>query len=110
MSIPALSSGLSGLQAFQRGLDTSANNIANSQTNGYKPQQASFKEGANGGVSTVINGNGSNGSSATSTEASGTDLATETVNSLVYKAGFEASAKVVKIADQTLGTLIDITA
>ncbi|GGC61078.1 flagellar basal body protein [Undibacterium terreum] len=110
MSISALSSGLSGLQAFQRGLDTSANNIANAQTNGYKPQQASFKEGSNGGVNAVVSGNGSNGTSTTSTEASGTDLATETVNSLVYKAGFDASAKVVRTADQTLGTLIDIQA
>ncbi|WP_394780576.1 flagellar basal body rod C-terminal domain-containing protein [Undibacterium sp.] len=110
MSIPALSSGLSGMQAFQRGLDTSANNIANSQTNGFKPQQASFKEGATGGVSTVVSGNGSNGTSATSKEASGTDLATETVDSLVYKNGFDASAKVVKTADQMLGTLIDTTA
>lgn len=110
MSIPALNSGLSGLQAFQRGLDTSANNIANTQTNGYKPQQASFKEGVSGGVTAAVSGNGSNGTSATSTEASGTDLATETVDSLVYKAGFDASAKVVKTADQMLGTLIDIQA
>lgn len=110
MSIPALNSGLSGMLAFQRGLDTSANNIANAQTNGYKPQQASFKEGSNGGVSTVVSGNGSNGTSATSAETSGTDLATEMVNSLVYKAGFDASAKIVKTADQMLGTLVDIQA
>ncbi|MES2072333.1 MAG: flagellar basal body rod C-terminal domain-containing protein [Pseudomonadota bacterium] len=110
MSIPALNSGLSSMLAFQRGLDTSANNIANAQTNGYQPQQASFKEGSNGGVSSVVSGNGSNGTSATSVEASSTDLATETVNSLVYKIGFDVSAKVVKTADQMLGTLVDIQA
>lgn len=110
MSISALNSGLTGMLAFQRGLDTSANNIANSLTKGFQPQQASFQEVAHGGVSSLVSGNGSSGSFATSTAASGTDLATETVNSLVYKAGFEISAKVVKTADQMLGTLVDIQA
>jgi flagellar basal-body rod protein FlgC len=41
---------------------------------------------------------------------SGTDLADATVNSLVYKAGFDLSAKVVQTADQRLGTLINIQA
>jgi len=110
VSISALNSGLTGMLAFQHGLDTSASNIANSLTKVFQPQQASFQEVAHGGVSSLVSGNGSSGSFATSTAASGTDLATETVNSLVYKAGFEISAKVVKTADQMLGTLVDIQA
>lgn len=42
--------------------------------------------------------------------ADGADLATETVQSMVNKTGFQASANVVKTADDMLGTLIDLHA
>ena len=45
-----------------------------------------------------------------SSEAGGTDFATEATNSLVYKAQFDLSAKVLQAADENLGTLIDIKA
>ncbi|MFC4160765.1 flagellar basal body rod C-terminal domain-containing protein [Chitinimonas lacunae] len=43
-------------------------------------------------------------------ETQGADLASETVQSLVNKTGFQASAQMVKTADDMLGTLIDIRA
>lgn len=43
-------------------------------------------------------------------EGGGTDFATEATNSLVYKAQFDLSAKVIQAADENLGTLIDIKA
>ena len=108
MSISALNAGYSGLQAFQRGLDTSGHNIANSLTDGFNPQQVALQEGTSGGVAAVVNG-GSN-ASASSTEPSGTDLQNELVKSLQYKEGFEFSAKVVKTSDEVFATLLSLKA
>ena len=115
MSISSLSSGLSGMRANQTALDASSHNIANAETNGFTPQQVSFKENAGAGVQVNISQAGANASATTSTstaasQASATDLNNEIVNSLTYQANFAINAKVVKTADQTLGTLLDIKA
>ncbi len=123
MSISALNSGLSGMQAFQRALDVTGNNVANVDTNGFKPQQAQFQATSGGGVSVTATTPGVAGSapsaasgsttapqSLSAAAPSGTDLVAETVNSLQYKYGFDMSAQVVKTADETLGTLVNITA
>lgn len=120
--ISALNNGLSGMVANQRALDMSAHNTANASTNGFQPAKAKFSEQANGGVqasprpSTKVSLSGaapSSGSPSSGTSAStpsGTDYATEAVNSLTYKLGFDMSAKVVKTSDQMLGTLVNIKA
>lgn len=127
MSISSLGAGLSGLQSFQRAQDVTANNIANVDTNGFKPQQANFQAQPNGGVNALVSGGptvaqsltapaaalqgGTGSAPTTDTPApSGTDLTKETVNSLEYKYGFDMSAQVVKTTDQMLGTLINIQA
>ena len=106
MSISALNTGLSGMQAFQRALDVTGNNVANADTGGFKPQQAQFQSVAGGGV----NATATPPQSVSASAPSGTDLVGETVNSLQYKYGFDLSAQVVKTADRTLGTLINIQA
>ena len=120
MSISALSSGLSGLQAFQRAQDVTSNNIANVDTNGFKPQQAQFQSQTGGGVTVNASTPGTASTSSTSSttspqslssaQPSGTDLTNETVNSLQYKYGFDLSAQVVKAANENLGTLVNIQA
>ena len=123
MSISALNSGLSGMQAFQRALDVTGNNVANVDTNGFKPQQAQFQATSGGGVSvtattpgaaatapSAASGSATAPQSLSAAAPSGTDLVAETVNSLQYKYGFDMSAQVVKTADETLGTLVNITA
>lgn len=115
MSGSALNIGITSLKAYQRALDSSSHNIANANTSGFQPGQAQFQEAPAGGVVVNISQNGSVTSvSVTSTDlasqASGTDLATELVNSIQYKAGFEFSAQIVKAANEVLGTLIDIKA
>lgn len=126
MSISALNSGLSGMQAFQRALDVTSNNVANVDTNGFKPQQAQFQSQTGGGVNvsatppgaatstsgtgTSNTGNAASPASLSSAQPSGTDLTNETVNSLQYKYGFDLSAQVVKSANETLGTLVNIQA
>ena len=110
MSISALASGLSGMEAFQRALDVTANNVANVDTNGFRPQQANFANLIGGGVNATASSPAAPQSISASLAPSGTDLVAETVNSLQYKYGFDLSAQVVKTANETLGTLINIAA
>ena len=115
MSGSALNIGITSLRAYQRALDISSHNIANANTSGFQAQQAQFQEAIAGGVVVNISQNGSLASGSTTpaelaNEASGTDLATELVNAIQYKAGFQFSAQIVKAADEVLGTLIDINA
>lgn len=108
MAISALSAGLSGLNANQRALDVEAHNVANVNTQNFQPQQASFQETSPAGTGVTLSAAGRGLAAADG--SSGTDLASSITNSLVYKAGFQLSAKVVQTADQNLGTLIDLKA
>ena len=105
MTISAINTGLSGLKAYERALDSSAHNIANTSTTNFSPENTSFQETNNGGVIANISREG-----LAASTANGTDLNNETVKSLEYKAGFDISAKLVKTADEVLGTLINIKA
>jgi flagellar hook protein FlgE len=108
MSLPALSSGLSGLNAAIGALGNSAHNVANANTQGFQPSQVQFQENAPAGTGVSISQQGQQALKVDN--SSGTDLATETTNSLLYKAQFDLSAKVIKAADDNLGTLIDTRA
>ena len=107
MAISALHTSASGLQASAGALANSAHSVANMNTAGFEPARATFQETspAGGGVTLSVQGR-----QMQSSEASDTDFATETTNSLMYKAQFDLSAKVIQAADQNLGTLIDIKA
>lgn len=108
MAIAALSSGITGLNASERALGNSAHAIANIGTQGFQPTQATFQENAPAGSGVSIS---FQAQQLQATDApSGTNLATETTNSLVYKAQFDLSAKVIQAADQNLGTLINTKA
>jgi flagellar hook protein FlgE len=108
MAIAALSSGVTGLNDAERALGNSAHAIANIGTQGFQPSQAVFSENAPAGTGVSIS---TRGRELLQVDApSATNLATETTNSLVYKAQFDLSAKVIQAADQNLGTLIDIKA
>ncbi len=106
MAISSLGAGLSGLQANQQALGVEAHNMANLATQGYAAQSAGFAEARPAGTGVTLSAAGrelAGGGSAT-------DPATSITNSLVYKLGFELSAKVIQAADERLGTLIDIRA
>lgn len=107
MSLSALQTASSALQASAGALANSAHSVANMGTANFQPARATFQESApaGGGVSLSVEGR-----QLQSSEAGGTDFATEATNSLVYKAQFDLSAKVIQAADENLGTLIDIKA
>ena len=115
MSVSALSAGTSGLNANQQALGVAAHNVANTSTQGYQPRQAQFHEAGPGGTGVTLSAQGrglaaSEGAATAAAAGSGTDLATEITNSLVYKAGFQLNAKVIQAAEERIGTLIDIKA
>jgi flagellar hook-associated protein FlgK len=106
MGLSALSAGLSGLYANQQALTVEAHNVANLSTAGYQAQGVRFSEAspAGSGVTLSLEGRGLAGT------ADGVDLPASLTNSLTYKAGFEFAAKLIKMADERIGTLIDIQA
>ena len=118
MSISALTTGTSGLSANQRALDVAANNVANANTPGFQPQRANFQENSPSGTGVTLSAEGRRLSASENTAApsetanasrpNGVGLASELTDTLVYQAGFNLSANVVKAADQALGSLIDV--
>lgn len=112
MTISALQAGLSGLQSNQRALGVEAHNVANLATQNFQPQQANFQEAPGGGTSVTISSaaRGLSAADQAGGAPSGTDPASSITNSLVYKANFDLAAKVVKAADERIGTLLDIKA
>src|SRR5476649_1982372 len=105
MSIAAFNTGASALTASTRAIDVAANNVANASTKGFQPQQANFQESQPAGngvsLSTRAQALSAADASANGTNTSGTNLAKEATDSLVYKAQFNAAAAVVKTADST---------
>ncbi|KQV87223.1 hypothetical protein ASD15_28710 [Massilia sp. Root351] len=112
MSVSALSAGASGLTANQQALGVAAHNVANASTQGFQPQQAQFHESSPGGTGVTLSaqGRGLAASEAAANAGSGTGLASEISNALVYKASFDLNAKVIQAADERIGTLINIKA
>ena len=92
----ALSIAGSALQAQQINLGVIANNVANAETPGYKPQQVTLIP-MNPGVAV--------GPIIASTQAS-VDIGSELVNLIVAKQAYAAAAKVVSAANQMTQDLL----
>ena len=106
MGLSALGAGLSGLNANQQALAVEAHNVANLNTENFQAREASFQEADPAGSGVTLSTEGLSRSRA----EGGTDFATSMSNSLMYKAGFEMSLKVIQAADERMGMLIDIKA
>jgi flagellar hook protein FlgE len=104
MGLSAIGAGLSALKANQKALDVEGHNVANLSTENFQPQQATFQESPGGGVTLSAQG------LSLAASEGGTDLAKSLTNSLTYKANFELAVKVIKSADERIGTLLDIHA
>jgi flagellar hook-associated protein FlgK len=91
---------LSGMNAAQATLNSSAHNIANMNTTGFRRQEVVQTARAEGGVSTSLTAAGAEGSS----------LVTDVVAQLQAKNSFLANLAVFKTSDKLAGTLLDKTA
>lgn len=97
---PITSIAQSGLQAAQARLSTAAHNVANGQTQGFRRQTVQTSADPGGGVNVSI-------SQAPQTGAS---LEQDVVDQMAAKQDFLANLKVIKTADQMMGSLLDTRA
>lgn len=90
----------SGMQAAQTRLQASAHNIANSETEGFRPLQVEQNAQSGGGVSTQVERSGQPGAG----------LVGDVVAQLQAKNAFLANLSVFKTNDAMLGTLVNAQA
>lgn len=94
------STALSGLNAAMLRLDAAGNNIANSQTPGYRRQSVSQSKNKEGGVTTSVE----------RAVDPGDDLARDIVDQMSASYAYQANLHVVKMQDEMLGALLDLKA
>jgi flagellar basal-body rod protein FlgC len=111
----ALNAALSALEAYEKKLNVTANNIANVNTDGFKKSRAVLQEGDPSGVVVTLSRVNTPGSPIPSMDGSGeiressnVDLAEEIVDLQTTKYGFQANLKTLKAEDEILGSLLDI--
>jgi len=95
-----ISTALSGMNAASLELATSAHNIANTQTPGFRRQGVARQAIEGGGVSATV----------TQATAPGESLAEDIVTQMSASYAFKANLKVLKTQDEVLGSLLDIRA
>lgn len=97
-SLPSIA--LSGLDAAMLRLSASANNIANSQTPGYRREFVMQASQDNGGVATRV---------GRANEA-GSDLLQDIVDQTASTYSFKANLRVIQAYDEMMGSLLDVRA
>jgi len=94
---------LSSIRAHQNWMNNNANNVANVNSNRYKPDETTLANNRNENVTATATKASSNGS-----EKSQTKLTKEIPEQSTIQKGVEANAKVIKNRDDMFGTLLDI--
>jgi flagellar hook-associated protein FlgK len=108
-SASAAASGLSGMRAAQRNLDTSAHNIANLQTPGFQRQNvAQTAQPGLGGVNAEVRQQPSAASQPSGNALA--HLADDVVAQSVSLYSFAANLKTLRTQDHMLGTLLNTSA
>ena len=113
--ISGISSALSGMLAFQKKVESTADNTANVDTDGFKKSRVTLTEAEPQGVTTNLQRIETPGPMAleptsqgeTLVEKSNVDLAEELPNLMLSKRFFEANLKVIQTEDEMLGSLLD---
>nr|WP_320116195.1 flagellar basal body rod C-terminal domain-containing protein [uncultured Desulfuromonas sp.] len=107
--IDAMSSAMSGLQAQTLRLNSTANNVANSQTEGYAPSQVTLSENEQGGVRAQLQKpvNATSDAQTAENQTSKVELAKEMVDMVQTKQFYSANLKTVSVADSMAGDLLD---
>lgn len=97
---PLMTISTSGMQAAQLRLNASANNVANSQTDGFRADRVQQQAQAGGGVTAQVE----------KLPTPGVNLLEERVEQMSASLTFKANAQMVKTADQTMGRWLDTRA
>ncbi len=109
---------VSSIRAHERKMGTTANNVANVNTNGFKRERAVLQEGANGDVQVRVRRE----DTPTPTDPlapdapdvekslSNVDLADEMPSLVSTSVGYKVNLQVVRARDDMIGNLLDIMA
>jgi flagellar basal-body rod protein FlgC len=116
--ISGLGSTLSSLQAHNRKMSATADNVANVNTNGFKRNQAVLAEGASGDVQLHLRQDRSPApfdplapdAPGVEKELSNVDLADEMSGMLPTEIGYKANLKTIRAHDAMIGSLLDTLA
>jgi flagellar basal-body rod protein FlgC len=112
----AIHSALSGLGAYAKQVEVSANNVANVNTDEFKKSHTELVSVETGGVLPVVRRDDSAGPTVLRdsgygpilVELSNVDLGEEAVNQILAQRGFEANLHTLRTSDDLLGTILDI--
>ena len=102
--LPVMQTALAGIRSSQRGLQVVANNVANVNTDGYRAQRydpASGEVRPRHGPPPPVPDD-------VDLPPSDVDLAEELIDLKRYALGVRASIRVIEVADNMLGRLLDI--
>ena len=94
-----MNTSVSALNAYSTMLNNTASNVANSNTEPYKPLETTMQDSSPGGVTALTERN---------ENVDSVDLSQEAVNSISAENGFSASIKVLETAQQMQKSVIDI--
>jgi flagellar hook protein FlgE len=100
-----ISSNISSIGAQQTMLNTSANNVANVNTDGFVPSDTRITNSSNSSVTAYNTQADNNGLTQ-----SQTDLAKEIPDQIIAQDATEANVATIKTQDEMFGTLLDIKA
>lgn len=99
-----ISSNISSINSHQTMMNTSANNVANVNTGGFRPSDTSISsEGESTSTNTRL-------SDYTGSKTSQTDLAKELTDQIIAEDAVAVNVSAIKTQDQMLGSLLDIKA
>lgn len=104
--LPPIQIPISGLQAAEKRLAASANNIANANTPDYVPQEVVQKSLAEGGVVAEVKDESQSDGSADG--GGGVSLEEEVVNVAIASYDFKANLKVIERINEMSKKLLDI--
>jgi len=114
--IASVNNSISALNAFQKKMEVTSNNIANVNTDGFKKSEANLSENATGGVKVSISKDLSPGparidrNSEKETEMSNVDLTEELTDSITTEKAYSANLKTLQTQNEMVGDLLNILA
>lgn len=100
-----ISNNISSINAHQSMMNTSANNVANSNTDGFVPKNTTMSNNSG-----VVTANTRESTSTPNYSKSQTDIAKEIPDQMVSLKATEANVSSIKTQDEMFGTLLDIKA
>lgn len=114
--INSINHAMTGLSAFRKKMDVTANNIANVDTDEFKKSRVNVEENAHGGVTAQVQQINTPGpiketirnDTIEEVEASNVDLAEELTEMIPTQTAFGANLKTISTEQEMLGSLLDI--